>query len=144
MTAPGPIDITAALARVDRAHRMVGDIASGTTRWKMTIPVREDVDSDVVLSVALADAERALNELATVRAVLDRALAVVDAARASVAAVRDTMTYTWQAQHTRDLIAAVDAHDALTAALAAPLPAWPQLLPADGPTRRTRPRGGAA
>lgn len=66
-TQAAPLDLDIAHARIDRAHRMVGDIAAGTTRWKMTIPAREDTDSDLVLAVALADAERAVAELAAVR-----------------------------------------------------------------------------
>lgn len=67
MTITGPLDLDAARARIDRAHRMVGDIAAGTTWWKMSIPAREDTDSDLVLATALADAEKAVAELEAAR-----------------------------------------------------------------------------
>lgn len=72
ITQTAPLDLELAAARIDRAHRLVGDLAAGTTRWKMTIPANPAADSDLILSRALADAEQAVAELAKARADRDR------------------------------------------------------------------------
>jgi hypothetical protein len=73
ITQTAPLDLGLAAARIDHAHRLVGDIAAGTTRWKMTIPANPALDSDLILAVALADAEKAVAELAVARAALAEA-----------------------------------------------------------------------
>ncbi|HEY1176794.1 MAG TPA: helix-turn-helix transcriptional regulator [Phytomonospora sp.] len=86
ITQTAPLDLDLAAARIDRAHRLVGDLAAGTSRWKMTIPANPAADSDLILARALADAEKAVAELVTARADRDRMAAAIIADIAAYAA----------------------------------------------------------
>lgn len=57
----------------ERAYELVGNLAAGTERWRMTIPADEQRDSDLILSVALANADKLLAEVERMRPVVERA-----------------------------------------------------------------------
>lgn len=50
----------AAWAKIERALDKVDALCSGTERWTMSVPVREDYDHDIVISGALAEARSIL------------------------------------------------------------------------------------
>lgn len=52
------IDMEGVKARIDRAHKLIGDLCMGRQKWKMSIPADEERDSDLILSAALTDADR--------------------------------------------------------------------------------------
>ena len=41
------------LEAIEKAHNLVGDLAAGTKRWQMTVPVDMERDSDMILADAL-------------------------------------------------------------------------------------------
>lgn len=71
--------------RVEKASRHIGDICAGRVRWKMTVPVDEERDSDLVLSnslqdvfTLLAEVEQVSRDLAEARAELATMTAVAE------------------------------------------------------------------
>jgi hypothetical protein len=73
------LDLNAVKARVDKAHAHIGDLCTGRSRWKMTIPVNPERDSDLILTEALVDAERLMAEVNQLRAQRDKVLAILAA-----------------------------------------------------------------
>lgn len=56
------LDLDAIKARIDKAHEHIGALCTGDARWTMHIPVDPTRDSDLILTEALCDAERLLDE----------------------------------------------------------------------------------
>jgi hypothetical protein len=57
------LDLDAVRAQIARAHTLIGELSSGTTRWRMSVPVDVDRDSDMILSAALTAADALLAEV---------------------------------------------------------------------------------
>lgn len=70
MTAP---DLDAIRKRLAAAEQEVSRLCDGG-RWTMSVPVREDTDSDTALMAAVEDAEALLAEVERLKAEHDRAL----------------------------------------------------------------------
>jgi hypothetical protein len=68
------IDLDALTADVKRAHDELCNIAEGKRRWTMSIPAKEETDSDLVISRGLSAGEKALSALTATRAELETAL----------------------------------------------------------------------
>lgn len=66
-----PLDLDEARAQIERGHALVGALAAGTRRWKMSIPADPERDSDLILSAALTAGEVALAEVERLRQGLD-------------------------------------------------------------------------
>lgn len=65
------LDLETIKTGIDKAHELVGELASGKQRWTMHIPVDMQRDSDMILSSALSDAEKLLEEVRDLRALFD-------------------------------------------------------------------------
>jgi hypothetical protein len=55
------VDVARIRRRLDRAQELVGNLAAGTQRWKMSIPADPERDSDLILTAALDGAEQLLD-----------------------------------------------------------------------------------
>lgn len=62
-----PIDLAVARAAIEKARHLVGELAAGTQRWKMTAPVDMDRDSDMILTSALTTAKLLIAEIEQLR-----------------------------------------------------------------------------
>lgn len=60
-------------ARADRAHQHVCEIASGDSRWKMSIPANEETDSDLLLAASVTDVPLLVAEVEGLRSEVARA-----------------------------------------------------------------------
>ncbi len=58
--------------RQQAAHDWISDLCTGKRRWRMRVPV-DPMDSDIVLSEAIKDAERLLAAVEAVLALCDEA-----------------------------------------------------------------------
>jgi len=56
----GDRDVADVIAKIDKAHDHVCDLASGREKWTMRIPARPDTDSDLIIGAALSAAREAL------------------------------------------------------------------------------------
>ncbi len=66
-----PVDLAAARARIQRAHAEIREVArNGRTRWQMSIPANPERDTDLIISVALADGERLAGEVERLTALI--------------------------------------------------------------------------
>jgi hypothetical protein len=64
-------ELNAMQDRAKRAHDHVCDIASGKSRWKMTIPANEETDSDLLLAASVTDVPLLVAEVEKLKAERD-------------------------------------------------------------------------